>query len=114
LISNLSKIYSPAYKKFRRFLINLFRPADANSKFFLLSSIDVAAYLILFLFFCSFGLFIYDTNYSVVPFMTGWIFILSCMIYFQLYPLTWDEMDENERKFYRQLWRLPDNWTPFQ
>lgn len=112
--TNLLKIYSPSYKKFRRFLINFFRPANKNSKFILFSSVDLAAYLILILFSFSFTLFVIGSDYAPVPFMSGWVFILSCMIYFQLYPLSWDEMDEIERKFYREFWRLPSNWTPFQ
>jgi hypothetical protein len=47
-----------------------------------------------------------------IPFLTSWFFVLVSFFYFSVFPLTWNEMTEFEKKYYREYYRLPDDWNP--
>lgn len=111
--SKLNKKYTPGYKKFRRVWVNLFRPIVQDSKnLFLL--IDPIAYIMFTLFLTTFLLYFYDIapDNHWIPFASGFAFTAISMLYFRLFPLTWDEMSDVEKQVYRMSLQLPRDWEP--
>jgi hypothetical protein len=54
----------------------------------------------------------YGYENSGIPFLISWGFVFVSFYYFSVFPLTWNEMTEFEKKYYRELYRLPDDWNP--
>jgi hypothetical protein len=49
-------------------------------------------------------------KYGVLPFAIGCSFVFIASIYFTLFPLSWEEMTEEEKEAYRILNQLPNDW----
>ena len=112
-LDKILKKYPEGYKKFRRSWVNIFRPLDRNSSSLFLR-MDPMAYI-------GFGSFlITSTMYingiseyiSAIPFIAALSFLVISNVYFKIFPLTWEEMDEIEKSAFRYFWKLPENWEP--
>lgn len=108
----LIKEYSPLAKKIRRKIVDLYRPINSDSKNLFTSKIDVMAYIMIGLFSLSAILFSAGINFDYIPFMVGFFINAVFMIYLSFRPLTWSEMYEYEKKYYRELFFLPKDWEP--
>lgn len=108
----LIKEYSPLAKKIRRKIVDLYRPINSDSKNLFTSKIDVMAYIMIGLFSLSAILFSAGINFDYIPFMLGFFINAVFMIYLSFRPLTWSEMYEYEKKYYRELFFLPKDWEP--
>ena len=104
-LEKLNRQYTPAQIKFRRNWVNLFRESNGNP-------IQKSAMIV----FISFGIsmLLFFTGFeeiSPIPFLLGFSFILISVIYFRIYPLSWNEMNDLEKKVFREFQRLPTDWT---
>lgn len=108
----LIKEYSPLAKKIRRKIVDLYRPINTESKNLFTSKIDVMAYIMIGLFSLSAILFSTGISFDYIPFMVGFFINAVFMIYLSFRPLTWSEMYEYEKKYYRELFFLPKDWEP--
>jgi CHASE2 domain-containing sensor protein len=57
-------------------------------------------------------LFSAGISFDYIPFMLGFFINAFFMIYLSFRPLTWSEMYEYEKKYYRELFFLPKDWEP--
>lgn len=107
----LLKVYPKGYKKIRRVIINLYRPIlhDKSKSVF---NQHPMAYIMFSLFAWSFILLTQDSELYFLPFSCGWVVIPITWIYLKLAPQTWDEMYDYEKIAFRQIWKLPIDWTP--
>jgi len=103
--------YSPLFRKIRRIVTNLFRPIKISSKNPLLK-LHPISYLMLLSFSITAIMLANGVEYYWIPFILGFTFISICMIYFNFFPLSWDEMYEYEKEAYRLMNRLPKDWNP--
>ena len=110
--NKLNKEYSTKYKKIRRKIVDLYRPININSKNLFVSKIDIMTYIMFILFSISASLFLFNIEYEYVPFLLGFFLNLIFMIYLKVYPLSWNEMYDYEKKIYRDLFYLPKDWEP--
>lgn len=104
-IEKLKKSYSPKAKKFRRSWVNLFRSYSKKNKLqpsavIVFISFAITTVLVLLGF----------DKYAFLPFLSGWLFILVSIIYFRFYPLSWEEMNDEEKEAYRYINQLPSDW----
>ncbi len=109
---SLTRYYSPSSKKIRRKLVNLYRPYDRYSDNLFLSKIDLMAYIMISLFGMTALLFTFGLSYDYVPFLVGFISNVILFAYFYAKPLTWEEMEDYEKTYYRQIFYLPKDWYP--
>jgi hypothetical protein len=108
-IKKISKNYSPRYSKIRRVWVNMFRPIKRNSVNPLLI-INPATYLMFVCFFSTSILSFNGSEYSELPFLLSWVWLFISLTYFNIFPLTWKEMNDVEKVEYRELYDLPDDW----
>jgi hypothetical protein len=102
----LTKVYPSRYSSLRRKWANLYRPMSSIS---ILQPIVIIMFL---MFLVSILLFMLGYENSGIPFITSWFFVFISFYYFSVWPLTWSEMNELEKKYYRELYRLPKDWNP--
>ena len=102
-IEKLKKPYSPEMIKFRRKWVNLFR--EKTTPIQPIAIIMFTSFLLSMLVF-----FTYSEELSVIPFGLSMIFLVISLIYFKLYPLTWNEMNELEKQKFRGFYKLPNDW----
>lgn len=108
----LTVSYSPSVKKIRRIIVNLYRPINRDSKNLFLSKIDIMAYIMIGLFASSATLFAIGSNLDDVPFVTGFFANVLFISYLQFKPLSWSEMYDYEKAYYREIYFLSDDWEP--
>ena len=111
VINNLNKEYPNWYKKIRRMIVNLYRPilhGKTDSKW----NQHLMFYIMMVLFLTSLVLLVCDVKYHYLPFLSGWLVIPITWIYLKIFPQTWSEMYEYEKMIFKQIWKLPTNWTP--
>jgi hypothetical protein len=105
-MEKLLKTYSKNYSSLRRKWADLYRP---------MKKIEFLHPIVIIMFFL-FGLsalgFAFNIPYDFLPFLIGFIFVAISFLYFKLFPLTWSEMYDYEKKYYRELFRLPIDWNP--
>ncbi len=106
-MEKLLKKYPKKYSSFRRKWANLYRPMK-TPKF-----LQPAVIIMLILFSLTFAGFMLNLPYHPIPFIGGFFFVLISIYYFKLFPLTWDEMYDYEKKYYKELHRLPKDWDPY-
>jgi hypothetical protein len=110
----LNKEYSKIFKKVRREIVDLYRPINRKSKNLFLSKIDIMAYIMIGLFSSSAILFAVDNPFDYVPFLIGFCANTLFISYLEIKPLTWSEMYDYEKTYYRQLYSLPSDWEPIK
>jgi len=103
---NIKKTYPIWYSSFRRKWANLFRPM---SHFSILQPIVILMFAIFLL---SLILFLFDNDGYPIPFLIGWVFVYISFHYFSAFPLTWGEMTDEEKDYYRTTHKFPDDWQP--
>jgi hypothetical protein len=101
----LKKSYSPKMKKFRRSWVNLFRSYSKKNK------LQPSAVIVFISFAITVALELLDfSEYAFLPFLSGCFFILASFVYFRFYPLSWEEMNDEEKEAYRLFNQLPSDW----
>jgi hypothetical protein len=70
------------------------------------------AYIMVSLFSISAILFAAGINYEYLPFLCGFFINVILFSYFYARPLTWTEMYDYEKRYYREIFYLPSNWEP--
>ena len=105
-IEKLKKSYKPNVSKFRRKWVNLFRDYSKKNKLQPSAVIVFVSFFISVILMVGFGC----EKYGFLPFVMGCFFILVSFIYFTLYPLSWEEMTEEEKEAYRFFNSLPSDW----
>jgi hypothetical protein len=101
----LKKSYSPKMKKFRRSWVNLFRSYSKKNK------LQPSAVIVFISFAITVALALLDfTEYAFLPFISGCFFILASFVYFRFSPLSWEEMNDEEKEAYRLFNQLPSDW----
>lgn len=113
IINNLNKEYSSQYKKVRRFIINLYRPI-LHSKNESVFNQHPMFYIMVISCICSAVLLFFENPNHYYPFCLAWCIIPITWVYLKLFPQTWSEMYEYEKKKFREIWKLPTKWTPKQ
>jgi hypothetical protein len=104
-IEKLKKSYSPKLKKFRRSWVNLFRSYSEKNK------LQPSAVIVFVSFAITAALALLGFNkYAFLPFLLGCFFMLVSIVYFRFYPLSWEEMNDEEKEAYRYLNQLPSDW----
>ena len=109
---NLNKEYSHTAKKIRRKIVDLYRPIKINSGNLFLSKIDIMAYIMIGLFSGSAILFSIGYSFDYLPFLIGFLSNVIFMTYLQFQPLSWSEMYDYEKVYFRELFFLPKDWEP--
>jgi hypothetical protein len=109
---SITKTYSPIAKKIRRKIVDLYRPIDIYSENIFLHKVDIMAYIMFGLFSLSAILFSLGIEFEYIPFMFGFISNVIFMLYLYLFPLTWSEMYDYEKSYYREIFFLPKDWKP--
>lgn len=102
-IKKLKRGYSPEMVKFRRKWVNLFREKSTPIQPIVI--INFLSFLLSMLFF-----FTYSEKLAIIPFGLTMIFLVISLIYFMIYPLTWNEMNELEKEKFRGFYKLPNDW----
>jgi hypothetical protein len=105
-LEKLKKSYKPNVSKFRRKWVNLFRNYSKKNKLQPSAVIVFVSFILSVIMSVGFGY----NKYGFLPFAIGCSFVLISFIYFTLYPLSWEEMTEEEKEAYRFFNRLPENW----
>jgi len=105
-MDKIFKKYPKNYSSFRRKWANLYRPMKKPN------FLQPTVIIMFVLFILSFIGFMLDVPCHTTPFIGGFLFVLISIYYFRLFPLTWDEMYEYEKKYYRELWGFPTDWNP--
>lgn len=105
-MEDLTKKYSKNYSSFRRKWADLYRPMKIN-KF-----LQPAVIIMILLFILTTVGFMLNNPYHPIPFISGIFFVIISIYYFRFFPLTWDEMYEYEKEYYKELHRLPKDWNP--
>ena len=108
----LNKEYSPIAKKIRRKIVDLYRPINVDSKNLFLSKIDIMAYIMVGLFSASAILFSIGYSFDYLPFFIGFLSNVLFMVYLRFQPLTWSEMYDYEKVYFREIFFLPKDWEP--
>ena len=111
VINNLNKEYPNWYKKIRRMIVNLYRPILHGKSDSIFNQHPIF-YIMIISFICSAVLLYLDNPNHAYPFGIGWCIIPITWIYLKIFPQTWSEMYEYEKMKFRQIWKLPFNWTP--
>lgn len=109
---SITRPYSSTAKRIRRKIVNLYRPYDRYSENIFLNRVDLMAYIMMALFSATAILFAARIPYEYIPFLFGFVSNLILFAYFYARPLTWDEMEDYEKTYYRQVFYLPKDWTP--
>lgn len=107
-VEKLVKSYSPNAVKFRRNWANLFRDYSRKNKL----QPSVVIVFISFVISVAISIVFNLGNVGALPFIAGVSFILISFIYFHFFPLSWEEMNDNERDAYRYFNQLPSDWEP--
>lgn len=103
--NKLKKKYDVKTIKFRRKWVNLFRDYSKTNK------LQPSVVIVFTSFILSLILFFTPLNkISFLPFLLGFLFVLISLIYFRIYPLSWEEMNEEEKKQFRYFYKLPNDW----
>ena len=105
-MEKLLKKYSKNYSSFRRRWANLYRPMK-KPKF-----LQPAVIIMFSLFLLTTIGFVLNIPYHPIPFIGGILFVLISIYYFMFFPLTWDEMYDYEKDYYRTIWNKPKDWNP--
>lgn len=84
-------------KKLRRIWANLFRPVNK------ISFLEPISLITLVTFILSVVLYLIDVEWFYVPFLISWSFIIISVVYFNKFPLTWDEMNDKEKEAYKKF-----------
>ncbi len=105
-MEKILKQYSKNYSSFRRKWANLYRPMK-KPKF-----LQPAVIIMFTLFLLTFIGFLLNSPYHPIPFISGFFFVLISIYYFKFFPLTWDEMYDYEKEYYRNIWNKPKDWNP--
>ena len=104
-VEKLKKSYSPKMKKFRRSWVNLFRSYSKKNK------LQPSAVIVFISFIITVALTVLGfTKYAFLPFLLGFLFVLVSIVYFRFYPLSWEEMSDEEKGAYRHFYQLPSDW----
>jgi len=104
-LKKLKKSYKPNVSKFRRMWVNLFRDYSKKNK------LQPSAVIVFFSFLISVILILMGfEKFGFIPFLLGCSFILISFLYFTIYPLSWEEMTEEEKDVYKFFNQLPENW----
>jgi len=109
---SITKTYSPISKKIRRKIVDLYRPIDIYSENLFLRRVDIMAYIMFGLFSISAILFSLGIEFEYLPFMFGFVSNVIFMLYLYFFPLTWSEMYDYEKTYYREIFFLPKDWKP--
>jgi hypothetical protein len=109
---SITKTYSPIAKKIRRKIVDLYRPIDVYSENLFLHKIDIMAYIMVFLFSLSAIMFSLGIEFEYLPFMIGFISNVLFMGYLYFFPLTWSEMYDYEKVYFREIFFLSKDWEP--
>ncbi len=109
---SITKTYSPIAKKIRRKIVDLYRPIDVYSENLFLHKIDIMAYIMVGLFSLSAILFSLGFEFEYLPFMIGFVSNVIFILYLYIFPLTWSEMYDYEKSYYREIFFLPKDWKP--
>jgi hypothetical protein len=109
---SITKTYSPIAKKIRRKIVDLYRPIDIYSENLFLHKIDIMAYIMFGLFSLSAIMFSLGIEFEYLPFMIGFVSNAVFMFYLYFFPLTWSEMYDYEKTYYREIFFLPRDWKP--
>jgi len=105
-LEKLKKSYKPNVSKFRRKWINLFRDYSKKNKLQPSAVIVFVSFILSVIMSVGFGY----NKYGFLPFAIGCSFVLISFIYFTLYPLSWEEMTEEEKDAYKFFNQLPNDW----
>lgn len=105
-IEKLKKSYKPNVSKFRRMWVNLFRNYSKKNKL----QPSVIIVFVSFILSLKLTLIFGYEKYGFLPFAIGCSFVLISFIYFRFFPLSWEEMTEEEKEAYRVFNQLPENW----
>lgn len=105
-IEKLKKSYKPNVSKFRRMWVNLFRNYSKKNKL----QPSVIIVFVSFILSLKLTLIFGYEKYGFLPFAIGCSFVLISFIYFRFFPLSWEEMTEEEKEAYRVFNRLPNDW----
>jgi hypothetical protein len=109
---SITKTYSPIAKKIRRKIVDLYRPIDIYSENLFLHKIDIMAYVMFGLFSLSAIMFSLGIEFEYIPFMIGFVSNAVFMFYLYFFPLTWSEMYDYEKTYYKEIFFLPKDWEP--
>jgi hypothetical protein len=109
---SITKTYSPIAKKIRRKIVDLYRPIDVYSENLFLRKIDIMAYIMVGLFSLSAIMFSLGIEFEYLPFMIGFISNVLFMVYLRFQPLTWSEMYDYEKVYFREIFFLSRDWEP--
>ena len=104
---SITKTYSLIEKKIRRKMVDLYRPIDVYSENLFLCKIDIMAYIMVGLFSLSAILFSLGIEFEYLPFMIGFVSNVIFILYVYAFPLTWSEMYDYEKTYYREIFFLP-------
>ena len=105
-LEKLKKSYKPNVSKFRRKWVNLFRNYSKKNKLQPSAVIVFVSFILSVIMSVGFGY----NKYGFLPFAIGCSFVLISFIYFTLYPLSWEEMTEEEKDAYKFFNQLPNDW----
>ena len=105
-IEKLKKSYKPNVSKFRRMWVNLFRNYSKKNKL----QPSVIIVFVSFILSLKLTLIFGYEKYGFLPFAIVCSFVLISFIYFRFFPLSWEEMTEEEKEAYRVFNQLPENW----
>ena len=105
-LEKLKKSYKPNVSKFRRVWVNLFRNYSKKNKLQPSVVIVFVSFILSVIMSVGFGY----NKYGFLPFAIGCSFVLISFIYFRFFPLSWEEMTEEEKEAYRFFNRLPNDW----
>ncbi len=109
-LDKLNKKYSPNYKKIRRAWVNLFRPIRYGSRNPIYAFHPIT-YIMLSTFAITAILTINEVSFAWIPFISAFTFTAISMIYFKLFPLSWEEMSDIEKEAYKLIHKLPSDWN---
>ena len=109
---SITKTYSPIAKKIRRKIVDLYRPIDVYSGNLFLHKIDIMAYIMVGLFSLSAIMFSLGIEFEYLPFMIGFVSNVLFMVYLRFQPLTWSEMYDYEKVYFREIFFLSRDWEP--
>ena len=105
-LEKLKKSYKPNVSKFRRKWINLFRDYSKKNKLQPSAVIVFVSFILSVIMSVGFGY----NKYGFLPFAIGCSFVLISFVYFTIYPLSWEEMTEEEKDAYKFFNQLPNDW----
>ena len=105
-VEKLKKSYKPNVSKFRRMWVNLFRNYSKKNKLQPSVVIVFVSFILSVIMSVGFSF----NKYGFLPFAIGCSFVLTSFIYFRFFPLSWEEMNEEEKEAYRFFNKLSNDW----